>query len=319
MKLLIVYYSQTGNTQKIARAIRDGIREKGHDVTLSFLKNTSYELFEGYDVIGFGSPIWYEMPPNLRKFVEALPNQNGKLCFSFCTHGTMPDLYFPLAIPRLQRKGFRVLDWKNWYSDGSIQIFPYPYYTDGHPDDLDIKEAHEFGASIAEKAEQVLSGNDSILPPAPMPNMMPMHANAAIEHLGGFHNIHGKLIRDSSKCLYPKCTICMDHCTMSYIDLGSVPQKFGNLGTCCDDCHGCTYCEMICPTGAIRPEVPYEIAAPVGEDHGSELFCKVLAKAEEDGKFRRLIPFDKVGTKTPFYSAFNKHPRIKTLSLKDDL
>ena len=103
---------------------------------------------------------------------------------------------------------------------------------------------------------------------------------------------------------------------MGYIDHAA--GKYGNNGDNCDDCHGCTYCEMICPTGAIHPEIPYEVAAPVGEEHGSDLFCMVLGKAEEEGKFRRLIPLEKVGTRTPFYSVYNTHPRMKALSFKED-
>lgn len=318
MKVLILYYSQTGNTQRIARAIRDGMRKAGDEVNLRFLKKAEPEELKDYDMIGFGSPIWYEMPPNVRRFVEEMPQLDGKLAFSFCTHGTMPDLYFPLAVPRLQRKGLKVVDWKNWYGNCSIQIFPEPYYTAGHPDEQDLSEALAWGEAVSGKAKRILAGEEELLPEAPMPNMMPMHANAAIDHLGGFHNIHGKLVRDPEKCLYPQCHICMDNCTMGYIDLAAEPQRYGSCGDACDDCHGCTYCEMLCPTGAIHPAVPYEEAAPVGEDHGSGLFEMVLGKAREEGRFRPLISQEKVGKKTPFYSVHEKHPRIRQLSFTED-
>ena len=44
-------------------------------------------------------------------------------------------------------------------------------------------------------AAAVLRGENVKFPEDPMPDMMPMHANAAIEHLGGFHNVHGRLVR----------------------------------------------------------------------------------------------------------------------------
>ena len=318
MKALIVYYSQTGNTQKAARKIRDGLKATGWEVYVSLLKNTKAEDLEDYDLVGIGSPVWYEMTPNMRLFVESLPDQKGKPAFCFCTHGTMPDLYFPLAVPRLMQKGFTVLGWDKWYGNCSIQIFPEPYYTAGHPDEKDLEDAFAFGKKMGEMGAAYCRGENVELPKAPMPNMMPMHANAAIDHLGGFHNVHGKLVRDPEKCLYPKCHICIDHCTRGYNDYSCDPPKYGSEGNCCDDRHGCTYCEMLCPTGAIHPEIPYEQAAPAGQDHGSELFCMVLEKAEKEGKFRRLIPFDKVGTKTPFYSVHNTHPRLKPLSTKAD-
>ena len=316
MNILIVYYSQTGNTQKIARAIRDGMREEGHHVDLKFLKNVSFEELENYDMIGFGSPIWYEMPPNMRRFVEDMPQLEGKLSFSFCTHGTLPALYFPLVIPRLQRKGLVVLDWKNWYSNCAIQIFPEPYYTAGHPDAQDLAEAKTFGKTVLEKAAAYLAGDKAVVPPAPMPDMLPIHANAAIEHLGGFHNVHGKLVRDPEKCLYPKCHICMDNCTMGYIDLEQ--GKFGSCGDACDDCHGCTYCEMLCPVGAIHPAVPYEEVCPAGMDNSHKLFEMVLNQAEADGKFRRMQPMEDVGITTPFHHVHSSHPRLRQLSFKED-
>lgn len=318
MKVLIVYYSQTGNTQKAAREIRDGFREAGAQVTLRFLKNAAFEELQEYDVIGFGSPIWYEMTPNMRKFVEDMPRLDGKLSFCFNTHGTLPALYFPLAIPRLQGKGLRVVDWRDWYGDCAIQIFPEPYYTDGHPDAQDLSEMRSWGKELAGKCERILKGEPFEFPKAPQPDMKPYHANAAIDHLGGFHNPHGALVRDPEKCLYPKCHICMDNCTMNFIDLSAAPQKYGCYGDKCDYNHGCTYCEMLCPTGAIHPEIPYEEACPVGQEHGSPLFEGVLAQAEKDGKFRRLIPFEEVGIKTPFYSVHSKHPRVRPLKFDDD-
>ncbi len=318
MRILIAYYSQSGNTQKIARQIRDGLRTAGAEVTCRFLNKVTYEELEAYDCLGLGSPIWYEMPPNVRKFVEEMPDQNGRLAFSFCTHCTMPNLYFPLVIPRLQRKGLRVVDWKNWYGDSAIQIFPEPYYTHGHPDATDLKEAYDWGGALFEKLRGILAGEPFDFPPAPEPDMLRMHANAAIEHLGGFHNVHGRFVRDPEKCLYPKCHICMDNCTMGYIDLAADPPKFGSCGNACDDPHGCTFCELLCPTGAIHPVVPFEEAAPVGEEHSSELFETVLDKAEAEGKFRRLIPLSEVGTKTPFYSVYDKHPRRKALRYEED-
>ena len=316
MKVLIIYYSQTGNTQKVARAIRDGMRGEGHDVTLKFIKKVDFSELADYDLIGFGSPIWFEAPPVVRKFMEEMPRLDGKAGFSFCTHGTLPAIYFPLVVPRLHSKGLSILGWKGWYGNCTVQCFPEPYYTAGHPDNVDLADAAAFAKEICAKAEKWYKGDESVVPPLPMPEMSLMHANVAIMHLGGLHNVHGGLYHDPSKCLYPKCTICMDNCPMNYIYLKS--GKFGRDGDRCDDCHGCTYCELICPSGAIKPLVPYEVAAPVGADHGSELFIQTLSQAEAEGKFHRVIPFEEVGIRTPFYSVHDKHPRIKVLHFEED-
>ena len=143
--------------------------------------------------------------------------------------------------------------------------------------------------------------------------MMPMHANAAIDHLGGFHNVHGKLVRDPEKCLYPKCHICIDHCTMGYNDYPVIPQNMAarEIAVMTDTDALTVKCSVL--QAQFTRKSPMNRRRRQGRIHGSELFCMVLEKAEKEGKFRRLIPFDKVGTKTPFYSVHNTHPRLKPL------
>lgn len=317
MKVLIIYYSQTGNTQRVARSIRDGFREQGHEVYVSALKNTDYAMLEQYDLIGIGSPVWCADPPVLRRFMEGLPYQNGKPAFCFCTHGTMPALYFPVVVKNLTRHGFTVIGWKDWYGDCKIQVFPSPYFTAGHPDEIDLQSAREFGAGLCPVAVAVLAGDRSVVPPPPIPDVPSGQAVAVADLLSSDRvNSHCNLRRDASKCLYPACHICQDNCPMGYIDLEN--GVYGKHGDSCGDGHGCTYCEMLCPMGAIYPDPPYETAAPVGTAHPYKLFHSVLTAAEEQGLFRKLIPFDQVGTTTPYYFTNPQHPRIKPLSTKED-
>ena len=47
MKILIIYYSQSGNTQKIAKCIARGARSTGAEVDVVKLKDASYEMMDG--------------------------------------------------------------------------------------------------------------------------------------------------------------------------------------------------------------------------------------------------------------------------------
>lgn len=58
-KLLILYYSRTGNTEKMAQAIAAGAEETGADVTLCSVSNCSVEQLLEYDGIIAGSPTYY--------------------------------------------------------------------------------------------------------------------------------------------------------------------------------------------------------------------------------------------------------------------
>jgi len=55
-KISIIYWSGTGNTQKMAEAIADGAREGGNEVKLLSVDNAEKEYVLNSDVIAFGCP-----------------------------------------------------------------------------------------------------------------------------------------------------------------------------------------------------------------------------------------------------------------------
>ena len=55
-KVLIVYVTTTGNTEKMANAIADGAKGAGADVTLKTVGDASAAELADYDVVAFGSP-----------------------------------------------------------------------------------------------------------------------------------------------------------------------------------------------------------------------------------------------------------------------
>ena len=55
-KVLVVYVTTTGNTEKMANAVADGAKGAGADVTLKTVGEASVAELAGYDVIAFGSP-----------------------------------------------------------------------------------------------------------------------------------------------------------------------------------------------------------------------------------------------------------------------
>lgn len=55
-KVLIVYVTTTGNTEKMAQAIEKGAKGAGSDVTCKTVGEASVAELAGYDIIAFGSP-----------------------------------------------------------------------------------------------------------------------------------------------------------------------------------------------------------------------------------------------------------------------
>ena len=310
MKSLIIYYSQTGNTRKIARAIQWGMEPRVDQCDLVHVKGVAAEDLNGYDLIGLGTPVWMGgFTPNVRIFVEQLPQQGGKHIFSFNTHGVMPELYFPGVIRKLKMKGFIPIGWRDWYGSVHFQVAPKPYFTDGHPDRIDLEEAEAFGKEMVETSRRVAAGQTDLIPDPPDFQLTPQLL-ALLEFYQSGHNPHGRLAYNKEKCNYPKCRLCQDNCLMGYIDLGADPPRYGSTGNRCDMWMGCTFCELICPTGAISCdwEKALEENAKLGEYFGVNPLEEAYRKAVESGGLRKLVPDAIEG---PYFKVYNKHPRFK--------
>ncbi len=85
-KCIVVYYSQTGNTKKVANATTAGMKEVVKNCAMLTLKEVTTKELSKYDLIGLGYPTWSSKePPNVREFIEQLPFLEGKHVFIFST------------------------------------------------------------------------------------------------------------------------------------------------------------------------------------------------------------------------------------------
>ena len=83
MKALVTYYSQTGNTEKIARAIYDAIHFEKELLPIRDITSV-----QGYDVIFAGFPVQaHSVPAAFLPFFKKLPA--GQQIVLFCTHGSL--------------------------------------------------------------------------------------------------------------------------------------------------------------------------------------------------------------------------------------
>ncbi|HSO25617.1 MAG TPA: flavodoxin domain-containing protein, partial [Methanobacteriaceae archaeon] len=105
MKTVIIYKSiHHGNTKKVAEVMATSL-----EADLMDLKDANRNIIDEYDLIGFGSGIYYYRPhKKLRKFVEDLDNVENKKAFTFITSGN-GNLNKWLN-EKLSKKGFEVLD-----------------------------------------------------------------------------------------------------------------------------------------------------------------------------------------------------------------
>ena len=85
--ILITYYSDTGNTRKIAQALSEET-SRANVTVLKKIDEVSLEDVGGYDIIFIGSPIHgNQLNGNVQYFLEDIPSVPGQKVAGFVTHG----------------------------------------------------------------------------------------------------------------------------------------------------------------------------------------------------------------------------------------
>jgi NAD(P)H dehydrogenase (quinone) len=80
MKVLIVYDSRSGNTEKMAHAVAEGAKKAGVEVSVRKVDEASVDELLGADGIILGSPVYYGLPTGkLKEFIDASVKHHGKL------------------------------------------------------------------------------------------------------------------------------------------------------------------------------------------------------------------------------------------------
>ena len=88
MKILIVYYSKTGNTKQIAKMIHSATSVK-HDSSLIPLKAFSIEKLHDCDLLFVGAPCHSsDLAKPMLKFLSLLPDMSSFKLAGFYTHST---------------------------------------------------------------------------------------------------------------------------------------------------------------------------------------------------------------------------------------
>jgi flavodoxin len=168
MKAVVIYSSQTGNTEKIAYAIQRGVKQVTGQCDSLKMKETNPKRLYEYDLIGIGAPTHGSKEPAwVDTFVKNMRYVGGKHCFTFSTHGTLPANFFASIIPKLKKKGLIVIGYDDWYGSGNHAQNPGPWYTEGHPDEIDLEEAEAFGREMVMRSARISHGETNLIPEVP--------------------------------------------------------------------------------------------------------------------------------------------------------
>ncbi len=163
MKVLVSYYSDTGNTKKVAEAIYDAIKESGKEISLM----TEASNLSEFDLIFCGFPVHsMGLPGKAETFVKDLPE--GKKVAFFATHGSLRGgelaitaFYSALGLAK-HLKVMGTFGCRGVVKQGIIDALLNKaehrgwaleaQSAAGHPDEADLEDAKAFADAMLTKA-----------------------------------------------------------------------------------------------------------------------------------------------------------------------
>ncbi len=252
VKILILYFSATGNTHFAASLIKKKLDEKRIHSDIKPVEIFPPKKVEEYDLLIFGFPIYaLEMPTFLESFVEKIPFSKDKSVILFSTMAFYGGNALRKASKKFFEKGFLILttdEMKLPGSDGLLfakknsrfvkKIFSKNYANLPH-----IKKSVENIVNTVSEFSKSKAENTSYIPrfkalDLPLEIFMKLVLPPIENHM------KNRFWVDESKCV--KCGTCAKICPVKNIEFKDGKITFSNK------CYLCLRCVHQCPTEAIN-------------------------------------------------------------------
>ena len=217
MNVLILYFSATENTARIAHVIEETFKAEEVQVTMSDITShaSRQETIDlaPFDAVVFGAPVHARRAPRVvREWLRTLDGQ-GRKCSMFFTYGGFgvhPTHYSTRQI--LEEQGFRVVSSAEFPATHTFNLGGWKAM-EGRPDERDFDVARAY----AERTCKRFSGEDE------------------------------DLLGELEKTEYPEALLDAAE-AMRFKTVTQLPTRGGKA------CSMCMVCEEVCPTEAINAE-----------------------------------------------------------------
>ena len=138
-KAAVIFWSQTGNTEQMANAIAEGIREGGMECDLLNVADTNANDASAYAKIALGCPAMgneeleeYEFEPF---FADILPQLKDKTVGIFGSYAW--------------NQGDWIENWKNRLDEAGVKLAADPVKAYSYPDDEALEACKKLGETVA--------------------------------------------------------------------------------------------------------------------------------------------------------------------------
>jgi ferredoxin len=254
LRILIVTFSQTGSTLKVAEHITEGLKTSGAEITNCRLMDGNIPDIRDYDVIGIGTPVYIFRPPfTVTDYVKSLPDLDGKSFFTFVLCGTFPGACGNQIRDLMTKKHARDLGYLlTRGADYFIGYIKRGYlFSPDSPGQLDLKAAANFGELIAERLKSGVYETEQSDPHT--------HFIYAVERFTtnrlNTKLLYSRFFSASKKC--DACGICVKKCPVQNISLKGKEKPIWR-----NECILCATCQLVCPKDAISSPFDWRIFSP---------------------------------------------------------
>lgn len=242
-KILICYFSGTGNTKKVVQKAYDSFIKEGCDVSLYNIDEGEYlgDLNE-FDLLGIAYPVHaFNAPSNMIKFVKSLKitkKEKKSIKKPFFVIKTSGE---PLALNNISSIKIKSILKKKGYVLTNEYHYCMPYnIIFRHTDNMAYKMWNIADKVIPIDCKEIIDGKKAKLRYIPFGRMLAWIFR--IEHWGG--RVNGKHYKVNDKCI--NCQLCVKRCPTHNITIEDGQFKFGK------NCLMCMRCSFHCPKNAIK-------------------------------------------------------------------
>ncbi|MGD9049036.1 MAG: EFR1 family ferrodoxin [Anaerolineae bacterium] len=107
MRLLLIYFSGTGNTDYVARYLAHKIGAGPFEIDLRSIEWQPAEVLTGFDLLVLGFPVYAaDSPEFVQAYLRRLPPGEGRGAFVFCTKGAYAGRAVQRNLQRLADRGY---------------------------------------------------------------------------------------------------------------------------------------------------------------------------------------------------------------------
>lgn len=138
-KIVIAYWTGSGNTEAMAHAVEEGAQNAGAEVSLNFVSDISADEAASFDHIALGCPAMgneqleeYEFEPF---FEELLPQLQGKKVVIFGSYSWNEGDWIQL--------------WKDRLNEAGVELVAEPVKAYSYPEDDVLEACKALGESLA--------------------------------------------------------------------------------------------------------------------------------------------------------------------------